>query len=201
MAKQYKLELKRGYPQDTHHRAGLLLQRGGTLITELSKDQLEAVKNDAYIELSEAKQSDKTKAAPVSEGAGVETNAVVGADQPDRTASEDAEVVEDQSAESEEATGSEDQGSDEEEVTTQDAPAETVADEVATEDAAEAETAQESVENTSGEEAEDTVDSLCRDNDRPSLNALAVAAGVEAPEALDNKQAVAQAILDTRKES
>lgn len=99
MANQlYKLTLKRGYPQDTHHRAGLVLARGGALITELSKDQLEAVKNDAYIEVSKAAAGEQSQAAPLpeDEGAGVASNAHVGTDAPDRSASEETQTDEDQ---------------------------------------------------------------------------------------------------------
>ena len=92
----YKLTLKRGYPQDDHHRAGLVLRRGGTLITELTKDQLEAVKNDSYIELSKATDGEQSQAPAVSEGAGVASNATVGPDAPDRSASETPEADEDQ---------------------------------------------------------------------------------------------------------
>lgn len=43
-----------------------------------------------------------------------------------------------------------------------------------------------------------TVDSLVKDNSRADLNALAVEAGIENPEALETKTEVAQAIVDAK---
>lgn len=197
MAKQYKLELIRGYPQDTHHRAGLVLQRGGALVTELTKDQLEAVKNDHYISLSEAKDGEQSKASAISEGsegAGVADTDEVGPDAPDRTASEDAQVDEDQPAESEEASEGEAEG-DAEPVA--DEAAEETAAEDAADEAAESEEAQETVENTSSDAVE-TADDLARDNDRPTLNKIATELGVVDADKLQNKVEVATAIIEKR---
>ncbi len=197
MAKQYKLELVRGYPQDTHHRAGLVLQRGGALVTELTKDQLEAVKNDHYITLSEAKVGEQSKASPISEGtegAGVADTDEVGPDAPDRTASEDAAADEDQPAESEEETAGEAEG--DAEPVADEAAEETAAEDVADE-AAESEEAQETVENTSSDAVE-TADGLARDNDRPTLNKMATELGVVDADKLQNKVEVAQAIIEKR---
>ena len=197
MAKQYKLELIRGYPQDTHHRAGLVLQRGGALVTELTKDQLEAVKNDHYISLSEAKDGEQSKASAISEGsegAGVADTDEVGPDAPDRTASEDAQVDEDQPAESEEASEGEAEG-DAEPVA--DEAAEETAAEDAADEAAESEEAQETVENTSSDAVE-TADDLARDNDRPTLNKIATELGVVDADKLQNKVEVAKAIIEKR---
>lgn len=197
MAKQYKLELIRGYPQDTHHRAGLVLQRGGALVTELTKDQLEAVKNDHYISLSEAKDGEQSKASAISEGsegAGVADTDEVGPDAPDRTASEDAQVDEDQPAESEEASEGEAEG-DAEPVA--DEAAEETAAEDAADEAAESEEAQETVENASSDAVE-TADDLARDNDRPTLNKIATELGVVDADKLQNKVEVATAIIEKR---
>lgn len=197
MAKQYKLELIRGYPQDTHHRAGLVLQRGGALVTELTKDQLEAVKNDHYISLSEAKVGEQSKASAISEGsegAGVADIDEVGPDAPDRTASEDAEVDEDQPAESEEAPAGEAEG-DAEQVA--DEAAEETAAEDAADEAAESEEAEQTVENTSSDAVE-TADDLARDNDRPTLNKIATELGVVDADKLQNKVEVATAIIEKR---
>lgn len=197
MAKQYKLELVRGYPQDTHHRAGLVLQRGGALVTELTKDQLEAVKNDHYITLSEAKVGEQSKASPISEGtegAGVADTDEVGPDAPDRTASEDAAADEDQPAESEEETAGEAEG--DAEPVADEAAEETAAEDVVDE-AAESEEAQETVENTSSDAVE-TADDLARDNDRPTLNKIATELGVVDADKLQNKVEVAQAIIEKR---
>lgn len=200
MAKQYKLELIRGYPQDTHHRAGLVLQRGGALVTELTKDQLEAVKNDHYISLSEAKDGEQSKASPVSqgsEGAGVADTDEVGPDAPDRTASEDTEVVEDQPAESEEAADGEAEGT--EGSVAEDASEDAAEGEAedAADEAAESEEAQETVENTSSEAVETAAD-LARDNDRPTLNKMAAELGVVDADKLQNKVEVATAIIEKR---
>jgi len=200
----YKLELVPSYPNDTHHRAGLLLSKGGTLVTELSKDQLEAVKNDTSISLSKAKDGEQSKTPGVSEeGAGVADSTAVGADKPDRSASEDDEVIEDQSAESEEAPAGETAGD----------AGEVVADEAAAEDASEAseeaaedqavaqstadQVAQEGTENAA-EDAVVTAEDLARDNDRPTLNKLAAEAGVVEPEKLQNKLEVAAALIEKR---
>ncbi len=217
MAKLYKLELSRGYPQDQHHRAGLVLQRGGALITELSKDQLEAVKNDHYITLSEAKDGEQTTAPDVSadggEGAGVADTSAEGADAPDRSASEDAPSDEDQHVESEEApageaAGEAEQIAEDEAVADStaaqiDAPADdaAAADNVA-EDEAAIDSAAAQIDQASDESASDdaveTADSLVRDHSREELNKIALDAGVENPDKLENKPAVAAAIIEKR---
>lgn len=218
----YKLTLKRGYPQDTHHRAGLVLARGGALVTELSKDQLEAVKNDAYIELSKAEPGEQSQAAPApeDEGAGVASNAHVGPDAPDRTASEGAEADEDQPTGDEEAAGSDAAG---EAAAGGVTPTEPVSGEPGSEagTGAGADTVEGAVptEPVSGEagseptregeesadqapaadEAEEvTVDTLVRDHSREELNGIAVKEGVSNAAELDNKQQVATAILKVR---
>ena len=203
----YKLVLAPGYPNDTHHRAGLLLSRGGSLVTELSKDQLEAVKNDAYITLSKAEDGEQSQTPGISdEGAGVADIASDGADAPDRSASEDAEVVEDTAEESEEAADGEVAGVAGE-------VADEAADESAAEDAGEVageeaaiDSAAAQIEGEGSEESADegseapveTADSLVRDHSREELNKIALEAGVEKPEELDNKPAVAAAIIEKR---
>lgn len=206
--KQYKLELTRGYPQDSHHRAGLVLQRGGALITELTKDQLEAVKNDHYITLSDAKAGEQTKAAPTSEeqGAGVADTSAEGADAPDRSASEEPEAVADQAAESEEAPAGEtvgDAGEVADEAAAEDASddAEQVAEDEAAIDSAAGQIDSEASQDAAGEEAQagpETADDLARDNDRPTLNKMATDLGVVDADKLQNKVEVAQAIIEKR---
>lgn len=211
MAKQYKLELKRGYPQDTHHRAGLVLHRGGALVTELTDDQLEAVKNDSYIEINEASEGEQSQAAPTSEeqGAGVADTSADGADAPDRSASEDTQADEDQAAESEEEAAGEAAGAEEQSVEeNQSAPAGDAAEPAAeaAEDQALAQStadqvAQEGAENASEQASEDaapTVDDLVRDNDRPTLDKMAAEAGVVDADKMQNKVEVATAILEKR---
>lgn len=206
----YKLQLVPSYPNDSHHRAGLVLSRGGTLVTELSKDQLEAVKNDSSITLSKAEDGEQSQTPGISDqGAGVADSASVGADKPDRSASEEAEAAEDLGAESEEENAGQDQGADGEGVA-DDAAGEESAAEDAAEATAEAaedqavaqstadQVAQEGAENASDDTAAPTADSLVRDHSREELNKIAVEAGVEAPELLDNKPAVAQAIIEKR---
>ena len=56
----------------------------------------------------------------------------------------------------------------------------------------------EEVSDDSTEAEAPTVDSLVKDNSRNELNALALEAGVEAPEALETKTEVAQAIVDAQ---
>lgn len=207
--KLYKLELVRGYPQDQHHRAGLVLQRGGALITELSKDQLEAVKNDHYITLSKAEVGEQTTTPEVSEGAGVASNATVGSDAPDRSTSEETAVDEDQAAESAEAAAGEVVGADEEAVADEAAAEDVAADDTvvsdeqaaedkAVDEATSEEVAQEGAENASGDAPVQTAEDLARDNDRPTLNKLAAEAGVVEPEKLQNKLEVAAALLEKR---
>lgn len=225
MAKQlYKLTLKRGYPQDDHHRAGLVLRRGGTLVTELTKDQLEAVKNDSYIELSKATDGEQSQAAPVSEGAGVTSNANVGPDAPDRTASETTEADEDQSpvatqtgdstaagvdaADVEGATPTEpvsgepgadstlEEGeADQEQAPGSDAAVDQPGSTPATDSPADPSAAAEAQQTVENEAEEVTVDTLVRDNSREELNAIALKEGVTNATELDNKQQVATAIL------
>lgn len=70
-----------------------------------------------------------------------------------------------------------------------------------TEDSSSEDTSTSDTEEASDETTEaeaPTVDSLVKNNSRPELNALAVEAGVEAPEALETKTEVAQAIVDAK---
>lgn len=204
----YKLELVPSYPNDTHHRAGLLLSKGGTLVTELSKDQLEAVKNDSSITLSKAAEGDESKTPGISDqGAGVADIAAVGPDAPDRSASEEDEAADDQGEDSEEEAAGDDAGAEGEEVAGDDAAGEgsdDAAGDTAGEgedEAAEGEESAEGSENAAGEGSEApaaTAEDLARDNDRPTLNKLALEAGVVEPEKLQNKLEVATALLEKR---
>ena len=219
MAKQlYKLTLKRGYPQDDHHRAGLLLRRGGTLVTELTKDQLEAVKNDSYIELSKATDGEQSQAPAVSEGAGVASNATVGTDAPDRSASEGAQADEDQPPIATQTGESTAAGVDPADVTPT-TPTEPVSGEAGSEQAPGSDPAVDQPGSTPAtdspadpsapaadapaaqEPAQDeevTADTLVRDHSREELNAIAHKEGVSNAAELDNKQQVATAILKVR---
>jgi len=221
MAKLYKVELVRGYPQDEHHRAGLLLRRGGTLVTELSKDQLEALKNDHYVSVTEAKDGEQSQAAPLPEdqGAGVTTNATVGPDAPDRSASEDTQTDEDLDAGEEEATdgpgagapAADIEGAEGTEPVSGEAGSEPTreGDEAASDDAGEAEGEESGEEAPATDEAaqasqndaqeeEVTADTLVRDHSREELNAIAIKEGVSNAAELDNKQQVATAIMKIR---
>jgi len=211
MTKQYKLELARGYPQDTHHRAGLVLHRGGALVTELTDDQLEAVQNDNYITITEASEGEQSQAAPSSEeqGAGVADTSAEGASAPDRSASEDTQADEDQAAIDEETAAGDDAGAEEQSVEeNQSAPAGDAAEPAAeaAEDQALAQStadqvAQEGTENASqqaSDEAAPTAEELARDHSRVDLETMAEEAGVENPKAMDNKLQVAQAIVEKR---
>jgi hypothetical protein len=53
-AKLYKVKLVQGFNAKGRNRAGITLQKNATLITELSKEQLEALENDVWIEVSDA---------------------------------------------------------------------------------------------------------------------------------------------------
>lgn len=209
--KLYKLELVRGYPQDLHHRAGLVLSRGGALVTELTDDQLEAVKNDTSITLSEATEGEQTTTPDLSEGAGEGAGVADiqsdGAAAPDRSASEEDEAVEDLGAESEEAPAGETVGDAaevaDEAAAVDAAQGDAASDEQAAEDQAVAQStadqvAQEGTENASDEAPVQTAEDLARDNDRPTLNKLALEAGVVEPEKLQNKLEVAAALLEKR---
>jgi len=226
MAKQlYKLTLKRGYPQDDHHRAGLLLRRGGTLVTELTKDQLEAVKNDSYIELSKATDGEQSQAPAVSEGAGVASNATVGPDAPDRTANETPEADEDQPPVATQTGDSTAAGVDPADVSggtptepvsgeagseptregeeqapgsdpAVDQPGSTPATDSPADPSAPAADAPAAQEPAQGEEV--TADTLVRDHSREELNAIAHKEGVSNAAELDNKQQVATAIMKIR---
>lgn len=98
MAKLYKIMTTRGFPAAERRRAGLTIPRGGQVVTELTKHQKEAIENDSYLEITEAKEGEQSQAAVLPEGAGVTSTAGVGPDTPDRAASESDQAGEDQPA-------------------------------------------------------------------------------------------------------
>ena len=219
MTKLYKVSTTRGFPAAERRRAGLTIPRDGFLVTELTKEQKEAVEGDAYLVLAEAEDGEQTTITSVSEGAGVASNAHVGPDAPDRTASEADEADEDQSAGEEEATdgpgagapAADIEGAEPTEPVSGEAGSEPTreGDEAASEDAGEAadskteeeapasDAAADSAQDQAQEE-EVTADTLVRDNSREQLNAIAIKEGVSNAAELDNKQQVATAIMKVR---
>ena len=106
-----------------------------------------------------------------------------------------------ESVSSDETSGSESDAQDgdessEEDVTSEDSDSEDSSSDEAEEVSDESTDEEASEEDV--EEAEVTVDSLLKNNSRDELNALAVEAGVEAPESLKDKTEVAQAIVDAK---
>jgi hypothetical protein len=195
------------------------------LITELTKDQLEAVKNDSYIELSKATDGEQSQAPAVSEGAGVASNATVGTDAPDRSASEAPQTDEDQPPLATQTGDSTAAGVDPSDVDGA-TPTEPVSGEPGTEPTREGEeeapASDPAVDQPGSTPATDspadpsatpeapaaaqddaqveevTADTLVRDHSREELNAIAVKEGVSNAAELDNKQQVATAILKIR---
>jgi len=224
MAKLYKITTKRGFPAEERRRAGLTIPRGGQVVTELTKDQKEAIENDTYLEITEAAAGEQTEAAVVSEGAGVASNATNGADFPGEQPSEEDEADEDQSAGEEEADGSEDQGTEDTVEENQSAPAgdataqgvtptepvsgeagagadegaDSAEDTNTDEESSAAAEGQESVENSQDSESAPTVDELVRDNDRPTLDKMAADLGIADADKMQNKVEVATAIVEKR---
>lgn len=204
----YKVELVASYPQDTHHRAGLVISKGGPLFTGLSKDQLEAIKNDNQLKVSEATEEDQA-AVEAASGESAEDVAEAGREATEGSDDQGDEAAADQDAGQAEATGSDAAGADPADVAgvtptepvsgePGSEPAPEAEGEASAEDSADAAEGQESVENEVGEDSLPTVDDLVRDNSREELNKLAVEAGVENPQDMDNKPAVAQAIVEKR---
>lgn len=209
MAEQlYKVELVASYPQDTHHRAGLVISKGGPLFTGLSKDQLEAIKNDNQLKVSKATAEDKS-AVEAASGESASDVAEDGREATEDQADQGAEAAEDQDAGQAEATGSHAAGADPADVAgvtptepvsgeAGSEPAPEAEGEEATEDQGDAAEGQESVENNAGEDVQPSAEDLARDNDRETLNKQAAEAGVVEPEKLQNKLEVAQAIVEKR---
>ncbi|MBK9388575.1 MAG: hypothetical protein IPN34_27500 [Planctomycetes bacterium] len=105
------------------------------------------------------------------------------------TSSTDSSDEASDSGEDSQSTGDE---SSEEDATTEDSDSED-----SSSDEAE-EVSDDSTEDSSEEEVAPTVDDLVKNNSRNELNALALEAGVEAPETLSGKPEVAQAIVDAQ---
>lgn len=123
MAKLYKITTKRGFPAEERRRAGLTIPRGGQLVTELTKDQKEAIENDSYLEIVEAQEGDESQAAVVSEGAGVASNANNGPTWPSDQAGDSGQAAEDQAAEQAQTPSGDAAATDEQVEENQSAPA------------------------------------------------------------------------------
>lgn len=155
--------------KSTMYRGGVAHTVGEPQVLALTKEEAEVYENDRRFQLSTP--SDVTSEQDSSdETSGSESDAQDGDNN-----SEENDSTED--------SDSEDSSSDESEEASDDS----------TEDESDA-----SSEDSSEESEEVTVDSLVKNNSRDELNALAVEAGVEAPESLKDKTEVAQAIVDAK---
>lgn len=203
MAKLYKVELVASYPQDTHHRAGLVISKGGPLFTGLSKDQLEAIKNDNQLKVSEATAEDQA-AVEAASGESASEVAEDGQNATEDAADQGDEAAEDQAAGEEEAADGDAAGDAGEDLANEPAQddesegSDSAEGEEAGEDSSADEAGQESVENNAGEEVQPTAEELARDHSRQDLDTMAEEAGVVEPKKLENKLQVAQAIVEKR---
>lgn len=65
----YSVSLKPGFPAGSHIRAGITLLRKETKVVELNQEQLEAIKNDQWLEVTKAKKPREGKNARADQGA------------------------------------------------------------------------------------------------------------------------------------
>lgn len=195
--KLYEVSMKKTFKMPFHHRAGLRFERGETRLVELTQDQVEAIKNDGYMDIKKPSQkaADQAADAPEREEQVSNSSTEGSSDEAPEAPGEEDQV---QDSGDQEDAGSEDEGAEE-------APAEDAGSEDST-DSEGSETETEEPQEKAAEEQIDeapeapSVDDLVRDNSREELNTQAVEAGVEAPEQLQNKQEVAEAIVAKRGE-
>ncbi len=188
MAKKqlYKVSMAKGFPAESRHtRAGVTLQSNDTLEVELTPDQVKEIKDDRYMVISKASGQSSDQGSDEGEGG---SSSQSGADEGQADDSAEDQGAEDSSVEDSEESGSEDQG---DEGSDADAGQDTT-------DASGEGDSPEGEEATDSEDAEPSVDDLVRDNSREELDKLATEAGVENADQLDNKQAVAEAIVAKR---
>ena len=181
--KKVTVTLVNTFPAASRVRAGIRFEKGETKTLELTKDQVEAFKDDQYFTIGKGTSADKSSNAGESESsvgsAEAEDQADVSAEDQDPT----AETPSDEEASSDEATASDEQE-----------PVETPA---------EAETSADDAENSSDEESDPlsgTDDEILQANSRDELEDLASKAGVENPRSFKDKPSLLAAIREKQAE-
>lgn len=177
--KKVTVTLVNTFPAASRVRAGIRFEKGETKTLELTKDQVEAFKDDQYFTIGKGKSADKSGNAGESESSVGSASTETEAD----TTSEDESSASEPTSDEEEDQGSSEDASNEEPVD------ETPSDESAVDDA----------ENASDEEADPlagTDDEVLQANSRDELEALAVKAGVENPASFKDKPKLLAAIRE-----
>jgi hypothetical protein len=175
--KNYEVELlpsNESGAKGTMVRGGRVFAVKEPVVLALTKEEAEVFENDRRFQLSETSETPSES----------ESSESTSGSESDAQGSGDESSEEDDSSED---SDSEDSSSDEAEEDTSESTDEEASEEDVEEDS------------TEDEEVEEvTVESLVKNNSRNELNALAVEAGVENPEALETKPEVAQAIVDAK---
>lgn len=164
------------FPAASRVRAGIQFVRGETKTLELTKDQVEAFKNDPYFTLGKSKATAKSGNAGESESSVSDTT----------TADEANDTTEDQGSEDQGAVDTQEDAGSDQEVTSE-------------EDVADEEEASDDAENASDEDVDPlagTDDEILQANSRDELEALAVTAGVENPASFKDKPKLLAAIRE-----
>ncbi len=207
----YKVSLAKGFPAESRHsRAGLTLQTNESVEVELTSDQVKEIKDDRFMVLAKVSGEGKNQSGDEDQG-GSSTES--GSDEGQADDSAEDQGAEDSSAQDSEESSGEDEGAEDgaSDGSEEGSDADGASDSQEGEEATDTEGSDDSEEESSVEdqgagddgEADEapSVDDLVRDNSREELNALAVEAGVQNPQELENKPAVAEAIVSKRSEA
>ena len=188
---RYEVQLRAGFPSNRRVRAGFIFVPGQPQVLELTKDQVEAIKNDPELKIKKTQDDVSGEAATADKPGNLPTPSRVkpadeGASAPDPTLPEgdggEATGTEGDEAGSEEGEGSQ-EGSDQEPVTSPEGQVDPAAPAATEGDTAPAATAP----------VLPTVDQLLKDNNRDALVAQAKEAKIEL--AYDDSQNVTKKVI------
>jgi hypothetical protein len=173
----YEVSLTKGFPYEQRTRAGVTILRGATETLELSDEQVEAIRDDRFMVIEPARESESApEGGDAGEGEGVS--------QPQDPAGtgegNDAGEGNDDSQGSDGEGSPEDQGSPEGEGSQE-----------GNQDDAQ-------TQGEGSDEAPETVEQLLQNHSRDELNEMALAAGIGGAENMKDKPAVAEAIVAKR---